>query len=494
MLEEKIRFETLELDLQSFQEVETSKPQIIFKDRGIEYGKILEALHNYGPFDANTSSRILKRSFNGIELLFFYPETPGKERIIDALDKLAQILREGHTVCKGHDITFEGMAREFRLKSFYAPERREFIGYKPGSLSQSIERSMNLINEIQQRGNIPVAIVGGSAHRSSRARQMEYIEVKKEFTKRDIPSQYVSYYEEGKRGLLFSLLQEKPSGLGFEIWNLCLNIYGKAGGIAWIVEQSLSYNVHFADISIGLRFARDPKRGGYVVGHATILDRFGRLVGCVTSRPLRATGMTISQEDIKEYLKNILQKALSDQRIKDVYSISKKKVLNVALHRLNHFHPEEKQGILQAVNDIKSLYDFKDLKIALISIVKDPSLMLFDIDQRNRDVGWGAAFRLNESTLLLYTTGSIHRHSKRLSYPIIVMNETDEKNSFMTKHEELATHILSLSVLHWQTVIPCSVRLPATIEFAGRVAGLFKFGVYPRQNKKKKKTLWFICL
>ena len=71
MLEEKIRFETLELDLQSFQEIKTDRPQIIFKDRGVEYGKILEALHEYGPFDANTNSRILRRSFNGIELLFF---------------------------------------------------------------------------------------------------------------------------------------------------------------------------------------------------------------------------------------------------------------------------------------------------------------------------------------------------------------------------------------------------------------------------------------
>ncbi len=492
MLEEKIRFETLELDLQSFQEIKTDRPQIIFKDRGVEYGKILEALHEYGPFDANTNSRILRRSFNGIELLFFYPETPEKERIIDALDKLAQILREGYTACKHYDITFDGMAREFRLTSFYAPERKDFIGYKPGSLSQSVERNMNLIREIQQRGNIPIVIVGGSAHRSSRARQMEYIEVKKEFTKRDISSQYVSYYEEGRRGLLYSLLEEKSPGLGFEIWNLGLNIYGKAGGIAWIVEQSLSFNVNFADLSIGLRFARDPRRGGYVVGHATILDRFGRLVGCVTSRPLRVTGMTISRENMREYLKNILKKALSDQRVKDVYSISKKKVLNIALHRLNHFHPKEKQGILQAINDIESLYDFKDLKIALISIVKDPSLMLFDVNQRSRDIRWGTAFKLNENTLLLYTTGSIHRYSKRLSYPIIVMNETDEKHSFITKHQELAAHILSLSVLHWQTVIPCSVRLPATIEFAGGVARLFKFGVYPRQNSQLEKTLWFI--
>ena len=100
---------------------------------------------------------------------------------------MAQILREGYTACKRYGIAFDEMAREFRLTSFYAPERKDFMGYELGSLSQSVERNMNLVREIQQRRNIPVVIVGGSAHRSSRARQMEYIKVKKEFTNRDIP-------------------------------------------------------------------------------------------------------------------------------------------------------------------------------------------------------------------------------------------------------------------------------------------------------------------
>jgi hypothetical protein len=480
-------------------QISISQSPLIFSDSQPSQDAIynpIQGIKKYGPYDINTFDRYLLRKFGGIEFFVFYPRN--EEKILRNLRNLISLLRDGYFENRGtNDITFEGFKKEFRLKDVFIPEDNEFIAYTSGNLHKALETRKDYFKQVFERGNRPIIIVGGTSHRSTSENREQYLEAKLQFTNLDIPCQYVSYYEyeTGGAGILYNI-ERKNHPFGYSLWNFALNIYGKVGGLAWIIRQELSKASNLViDLSIGIRFVQSKTRKGYTIGYVTILDRFGRLIGVISSPAFRSQikeevpGMVIPSQIMKNIITAAIKKAVDDARVKAIFE--KKDTVNIAIHRLATFHPQEIQGIASAVN--KQSGSLK-IKYALISIVGNSPILAFDTSTKYWNPSRGSAIMLNDNVAILYTRGSlVGEHKRPLSYPIVVIAQNlGEERCPFTSLEEVCNHVYILTNLHWQTVIPGSVKLPATLEFAQNIAWLSSRGIAPKESSLLWETLWFI--
>jgi hypothetical protein len=479
--------------------ISISQPPLIFSDGQPSQDTIynpIQGIKKYGPYDINTSDRYISRKFESIEFFVFYPRN--EEKILRNLRYLISLLRDGYNENRGNnDVDFKGFEKEFRLRNVFIPEDNEFIAYTPGNLHKELESRKDDFKNVFERGNRPIIIVGGTSHRSTSKNREQYLEAKHQFTNLDVPCQYASYYEyeTGGAGILYNI-ERKDLPFGYSLWNFALNIYGKVGGLAWIIRQELSKATNqVIDLSIGIRFVQPKTRKGYTIGYVTILDRFGRLIGVISSPPFRGQieegipGMVVPRQIMENIITAAIKKAVDDARVKEIFE--KKETVNIAIHRPATFHPQEIQGIASAVN--KQSGSLK-IKYALISIVSNSPILAFDTSTKYWNPSRGSAIMLNDNVAILYTTGSLTgNHKRALSYPIVAIaqNLRGEKCSF-TSLEEVCNHVYILTNLHWQTVIPGSIKLPATLEFAQNIAWLSSRGIAPKESSWLWETLWFI--
>lgn len=481
------------------EQIPTLETPLIFSDRQPiqEFIDPIEGIKKYGPYDTNTSDKYLSRKFRGVEFFVFYPKNEGM--IYRTLNNLISMLRDGYFERRRlHDISFEGFKSEFKLKEAFIPEANEFIGYTPGNLQKELESRKNDFTLVFERGNRPIIIVGGTSHKSIIKNREQYLESKLQFTNLDLPCQYASYYEyeTSGAGILYSV-ERKDYPFGYLLWNFALNIYGKVGGLAWIIRQGLLKAGQVIDLSIGLRFVQSRSQKGFIVGYTTILDRFGRLIGVISSPPFKAqiekevAGMVVPKEVIENIMMEVLKKVVSDVRVKEI--LTEKETINIAIHRLSVFHSQEIQGIASAID---KWYESKKVKIeyALIPIIDKPLTLVFNKLAMYWNALRGTAIRLDDKVAILYTAGTTSLTDKgALSYPITVIAQNlGEKKCPFTSLEEVCNHVYSLTNLHWQTVIPGSVRLPATLEFAQNIARLASFGIVPKEDSWLWQTLWFV--
>jgi hypothetical protein len=472
---------------------------LIFSDKQPtqEFINPIKGIRKYGPYDTNTSDKHLSRKFRGVEFFVFYPKNEGI--VYRTLNDLISMLRDGYFERRGpRDTSFEGFESEFKLKEAFIPEAKEFIGYIPGNLQKELESRKIDFTQVFERGNRPIIIVGGTSHKSIIKNREQYLESKLQFTSLDLPCQYASYYEyeTGGAGILYSV-GRKDRPFGYSLWNFALNIYGKAGGLAWVIRQDLSKTSQVIDLSIGIRFVQSRSQREFIIGYITILDRFGRLVGVVSSPPFKAqiekevAGMVVPKVVMESIMTEALKKAVSDIRVKEIFA--EKETINITIHRLSIFHSQEIQGITSAID---KWYESEKMKIkyALISIIDKPLTLVFNKLATYWNTLRGTAIRLNDKVAILYTAGTTSLTDRgALSYPITVIaqNLGEEKCPF-TSLEEVCNHVYSLTNLHWQTVIQGSVRLPATLEFAQNIAHLSSFGIIPKESSWLWQTLWFV--
>lgn len=496
--EQDILLNLICIDTSRIRRIKVLPAELVFSDYQPE-GEFLSPISGIrkygGPYDVNTSDQAVARKFNGIEFYVFYPK--GQSRVFERLKMLIGYLRNGYFEKRTkNDVEFRGLKEEFRLKDVFVPEPKEFREYEPGRLNDEI-KSIDY-NEAFQRGNIPVAIIGGVSHRSVRVNRELYLEAKMEFTKRNIASQYASFYEYRTGGLgILCKVADKNSPFGFSLWNFALNIYGKSGGLAWVVRQRLSEKCEETiDLTIGLRFVKVPgdqrvSKERYHMGYAIILDRFGRLVGVVSSEPfqistemLKTSGMVVPSNVMKNIIMMALEKAISDSRFKEIFNV--KPVINIAIHRLSIFNQEEISAISSA---IKSQMGEKTVKFGLVSIMSTRSLLFFNKIDNRISADRNTAITLNNDVALMYTVEA----ETKVAYPITirVQNLGKEESVFKTL-EEACNHVSALSALHWQTVIPGSIKLPAPLEFARGIAWLSLHNILPQKDSWLWKTLWFI--
>jgi hypothetical protein len=491
---------TITIRKEKLKQIPILETPFIFSDRqpSQEFISPIKGIRKYGPYDINTSDRHLLRKFRGVEFFVFYPKNEGI--IYRTLSDLISMLRDGYFERRGpHDTTFEGFESEFKLKEVFIPEAKEFIGYTPGNLQKELESRKIDFTQVFERGNRPIIIVGGTSHRSIIKNREQYLEAKLQFTNLDLPCQYASYYEHetGGTGILYGI-GRKDHPFGYSLWNFALNIYGKVGGLAWVIRQGLSkVDSRVIDLSIGIRFVRSRSQKGFTIGYITILDRFGRLIGVFSSPPFKAqiekevAGMVVPKEVMKNIMMEILKKAVSDVRVKEIFA--EKKTINIAIHRLSIFHPQEIQGIISAID---KWYESEKMKIkyALVPIIDTPLTLVINKLAAYWNTLRGTAVRLDDKIAILYTAGTTNLTDRdTLPYPITVIAQNLGKEECpFTSLEEVCSHVYSLTNLHWQTVIQGSVRLPATLEFAQNIAHLSSFGITPKESSWLWQTLWFI--
>lgn len=505
--EERSLINSIQLAPSKFSIINTLPVELWFSDSQ-PHGTIIapqQGISQFGPYDVNTLDSNNHRKFNSVEVIVFYPK--GNLLIRDKLRQLIDFLKEGYfeergsPMGRGADVNFAGLKNEFQLKEVFFPDTGKFIEYEPGKLGNAIFDNDITAIDILGRGNVPIAIVGGSTHRSVSINKQHYIEAKKSLTRWNLPCQYCSLYEieTGSLGILSQVDSDNP--FGYSLWNLALNIYGKVGGTAWVVRQKISENESkLIDLTIGIRFVMAPKQGGqelgftdkkYYVGHITVLDSFGRLVGAVSSRPialpfeeLMSRGMRIPTDTMILLLETVLSRAVNDERIKRI--IETKSSLNISIHRMAKFYPEEVSGIDAAIN---SIFSSKKVAVGLIGIVNDPSVLAFKASTQSK-MKPGTSVKLNDNSALIYTKASTRAF---YVYPIVaVCQNLGHTECCFNNVEEICNHILDISALHWQTVAQRSVRLPASLEFAEDIAHMAANQIVPETGSWLWRTLWFI--
>jgi hypothetical protein len=491
---------TITIRKEKLKHILTQETPLIFSDTQSTQESVnpIEGIREYGPYDTNTSDKYLSRKFKGVEFFVFYPKN--EDIVYETLNDLISMLRDGYFEKRGiRDVSFRGFKDEFRLREVFIPEADEFIAYIPGNLWEELKSRKNDFIQVFERGNRPIVIVGGTSHRSIIKNREQYLESKFHFTNLDLPCQYASYYEHemgNGAGMLYNI-RHKNRSFGYSLWNFALNIYGKVGGLAWVIRQGLLKAGQVIDLSIGIRFVLSRSQKGFIIGYITILDRFGRLVGVVASPSFKAqiekevAGMVVPKEVMENIMMEVLKKAVSDVRVKEIFA--EKETINIAIHRLSIFHSQEIQGIASAID---KWYESERMRIkyALVPIIDRPLTLAFNKLAKYWNALRGTAIRLDDKVAILYTAGTKSLTNRgALSYPITVIAQNlGEEECPFTSLEEVCNHVYSLTNLHWQTVIPGSVRLPATLEFAQNIAKLASFGIVPKEDSWLWRTLWFV--
>jgi len=430
-----------------------------------------------GPYDFLTDDIFLKRDFERIEVWGFYPK--GYKEIGSALHTLlVNYLGEAYYGEKD-DEDFYGFKDEFRVDFIV----HDILEYEKGKLSDYIDSLCSELEKVQLGKSRVIAVVGGPAHRSVRENREYYLEAKRVFTNElNVPCQFASYYTHAEgRGILYKIARKargaRERGLGNAIWNFALDMYGKVGGIAWVVLQR-TLSGKMVDLTIGLRFARAEK--GYYIGCATIIDRFGRLVG-VISQPsfkgeMTAEGMRVPKDIMQHIISTVIDYVKSDERIRGLL-FNKNRTINIVVHRLFGFFDEEIEGIETALNSSVDNYN-----LGLVALITRPPIWAHNT--KTSGIIRGRGYQISKNAALLYTISSVDD----FTWPIGI---TVYRVGPFSSIEDVCSHVRALVALHWQTVIP-HVRLPASVEFAEKIAHLYVKGIKPREGSWLWRTLWFI--
>jgi hypothetical protein len=449
-------------------------------------GRINEALKTYQPYDCNARDVSLQRKFSKVEIFAYYPE--GDQEVYSRLTRLLDFLNFGYTEQRApSDIFFGGFKKEFWLEDVVFPKNNEIRSYKIGELDQLLARQAATFLQARNRAYFPLAIAAGISHRSTKLNQEQYIEAKTEFTARDVACQYASYYPNPGAGILYNISQYNQP-FSYSLWNFALDLYGKMGGLTWIVPQRLSANDdRIIDLSIGLRFAHSPSVSGqsFYIGYATLIDRFGRWIGVVTSEMFefesKNDSMVVPEDKMKKVISDAIDLALTNQRIKS--NLEQKNEISISIFMLDRFHTPEIAGIKSAA---ETKFGTRDIKFGLVSVNEKPTLnVVFEKPRR------GLAIQINKKAFLVYCS---NRRAPGIPlHPNVAKVENlGEADCAFMNLSEAANHILATSTLHWQTMIVGSARYPAPLAFAHDIAALGAIGALPNKGSPLWDTLFFI--
>lgn len=484
----------ISIDRSTIKKIRVDQPKYLYKDGQTSFPWPTKGISEIGPYDYNTGNSLLKRPFEAMKIIPFVPR--GVKNVRENLSKLLEYLVSGYfeqrkgAYGRAADAYFQGLKKEFRLTDVSVDN---FIEYSPGNLAEEVNKKDFDIEELRRQKIIPIAVVGGTSHRSYINDRGIYLEVKREFIKRDIPSQFASWYEpqDTKLGILPAV--QTATSFGFAVWNFAVSLYGKCGGIPWTVLQSKDTSGNsLIDLTIGIRFSYNHQVGGngYYIGQATIFDHYGKCIASFTSQPfsipyyqLKSEGMVVPTEIMKKIILDTIQLVKIHPLVGSLYS--KKDSLNLAIHRQSVFHNDEIKGLESAISEQR---DYSSIKYALVAISPEPYVMIMPEAAGNQV---GECVILSKKTALAYTARPIA--GQPISYPLLIMaqNLEDNKNPF-SDISSVCQHVIDLTGLHWQTVNSNTVQMPATLHFASEIGKNYSQGISPSQNSWLRSTNWFL--
>lgn len=178
---------------------------------------------------------------------------------------------------------------------------------------------------------------------------------------------------------------------------------------------------------------------------------------------LRADQVDVSIGKLQNHLTEEDAKSVVRKILKQYYEVRKSFPSRLVIHKTSNFWEEEKNGMLQAANCVKS--------VDLITIEEEHPLRLFNEK---------CAYPILRGTMLtppdrneyyLYTTGFVSvigaYQGYRVPSPIVI--RPDEQS--VTPIEEIAKEVLAFTKLDWNSSHFCK-RIPVTIEVSRSVGGV----------------------
>ncbi len=237
--------------------------------------------------------------------------------------------------------------------------------------------------------------------------------------------------------------------------NIASAIFAKAGGTPWVLAKDLDDFDMMMGISIGERIATTRRTGPHprFVSYANVFDRFGRWLFFESGTARYEFG------NHAEQVATLVTQAVD--RFKEVNRTYPSKI---GIHYFKRFGAKERELIAARLSERNA-----DIRIAFVTIDSSSPLRLYDFNTPDGSYPRGSYAKLNETELLLSTTGFTLLSKKRMGTPVFPKLTLWQWPDEFTSIEQVAQHVLSLTRLNYKALTPI-VGEPVTMKYAALAA------------------------
>lgn len=454
---------------------EFTEPNLLFRSnqRNITNNALI-GIQNNKPYDYNENIR----NFDSIKIIVIHNND---ENLQNRTMELIQYLKNGLNY-------FRGFQSNFSLENLTIPDSiDDFIIYDSidDNIIYQLNRDYNLASK--RNNEIYFAIIVGNDHRAIKNTE-EYYHFKKICIENGYPCQYISNFEGPNYSGLLKKMDDKYS-LQYALWNLCVAIYCKSGGIPWILNSSTHTNIILA-----VRFARN-RIGSFTTGHVSIFDKDGKFME-IYSNSYKDSNLNLDDSDFR-YTSNglVLPKVIVERMITDTLDNYQRHHRNlpvsISIQKLGYYGKDEQIALVSIMEE-----NFDDFY--LLEITDNTLIRLFQDNRTDKMINRGLFIPFANDWGLLSTTGNHikdkFRGEETINHQLgtpkllyIKQKYCKNENIELTQHAE---DLLALTSLHYQTVTHNELRLPAPLVFASRVAKMKKNGISPHDSLVN--TPWFL--
>lgn len=261
------------------------------------------------------------------------------------------------------------------------------------------------------------------------------------------------------QAILKDTLTKEP--LEFTIMNIAVALYAKAGGVPWVLKDSLTTK---RGLFIGTSFHLDHSAKNIYYGVMEVFNRYGAHLTCKarmykSPHEIRSVkGLFIPRKDAEE----ILDKLVKEYEPREII-----------FHKSASFHKEEREAIETVCNKHNIDYYLVHVEGSNPYRVYAPQL---DYTPLRGTIVFDSA---NSNRAILVTTGqSIVDYGKIRSWSGIgtprPLEITIEKSRGENTIRGISEQTLTLTKLDWNTT-EISIRLPITLKYPQKAARLAKY-------------------
>lgn len=284
-----------------------------------------------------------------------------------------------------------------------------------------------------------------------------YVPVKRVLAGKGVPSQMVSCST-------VKHFKRNP----YVLFNLALNLYAKAGGMPWILDEDLSVEA--------------------VLGVSTAANG-------ATSMWLCSWRQLMLKWDFEEKEgtgpKALYKLAL--RGLKELRSSLGKPMSSVALHKEGFYSSDELEVVKHAIGEALDEGVLReDCKWYVVSVRRNTpgrivkSLSLTAAENPDK----GTYLQLGKFSVMVCTVGFPERRITEYQSPVRpILVEVVEASNWDFDVKLLAKDVYWLSELHWASAF-LSARLPVSVLYPSRLCSFWNAGLKPEE--KLKQRLWFL--
>ncbi|MFW9890486.1 MAG: Piwi domain-containing protein, partial [Candidatus Thorarchaeota archaeon] len=263
------------------------------------------------------------------------------------------------------------------------------------------------------------------------------------------------------RGLASQVVLQKTLANKYAIPNIVLGIVGKTGNIPYVLEKPLP----FADMIVGIDVAREKKRKlkgtVNVAAIARIYFSNGQFVKYVIhDEPIEGETIPVS----------VLQ---------SLFPANEFKGRKVILHRDGSFRGDEENALKEWANNI-------DATIYPVEVIKSGAPRLYGAEEISPSPQGvdrpqvGMSFLVSSTEALLASSPPHDRNATPRPLRIRTKSSLSIRDALQS--------VMSLTILHCGSTIP--PRLPVTVHYSDKIAGLALKGVKPK-NLEGDRPYWY---